>query len=176
MPEAAINEDGLPVSWEYEVRRAWKALAVQSVPKPEGVGQTPHDELGFRVLAPNSPHVMTSQFGAEIIHCFVGNSLIPNRLRGGVGIILKQPTEACCDMTLVARSHVLGLGSRVFSIEPDSTLADVVAGLVLRSLTDEFLLRHDPNGVQPLRVKHESVVLAHLVGQCGEQRAVAERD
>ena len=62
------------------------------------------------------------------------------------------------------------------AIEPNASLADVRAFLVLVGVLNELARRKDPNFVVALGVKNEVVVLARLVRDRGEERAVARLD
>ena len=62
------------------------------------------------------------------------------------------------------------------AIEPNASLTDVRAFLVLVGVLDELARRKDPNFVVALVVKNEVVVLAKFVRDRGEERAVARLD
>src|SRR5690349_15857602 len=54
VPEASVNKDDCPVSWEHEVRRPRKVWAVQTEAIAHRMHKLADSELGLGVLLPDS--------------------------------------------------------------------------------------------------------------------------
>lgn len=62
MPEATVNKDNFFPAWKYKVRRSWQITTMEPVSISHGENQSPHDQLGLRILASNTRHQRTSLF------------------------------------------------------------------------------------------------------------------
>lgn len=60
VPEAAVNEDNLPMTRENQIRPARKILPVKTEAQPEGVSDAADDQFRAGVGAADSRHAITA--------------------------------------------------------------------------------------------------------------------
>jgi hypothetical protein len=60
MPKTALNLYDFPQSREDQIRPARKGVDVQPIAKAHPVDEPAHDHLGRRILASDTPHILTA--------------------------------------------------------------------------------------------------------------------
>lgn len=65
VPEAPVNEDGLPYPAKDDVGPAWQVPRVEAVPVSHRMEKTPDDHLGLGAGAPDQAHPMAAFPGSH---------------------------------------------------------------------------------------------------------------
>jgi hypothetical protein len=60
MPETTMHENNFASGRENEIRLAWQALYVKSIPITKAVHQAANFHLGLHPLAADTPHIITA--------------------------------------------------------------------------------------------------------------------
>ena len=68
MPEAAVDENGSPISREHQIGFASKVFGMQTVAKPCRMHRFPDNQLGLRMAALDSSHIFASRLLIVNIH------------------------------------------------------------------------------------------------------------
>lgn len=76
--------------------------------------------------------------------------------------------DVLIELWLTVLSYLASLSVGFSTVEPYTTLALILPGLVLGRFSDELLRGHYPCHVHPLRVENEPVVVSQLVRDGGE--------
>jgi hypothetical protein len=69
MPKAAMNQDHLPATGKYQIRRTGKILSMKTVSVSKHVQGSAQGHLGFRVSAPDGTHNSAPEIaGFSLLH------------------------------------------------------------------------------------------------------------
>jgi hypothetical protein len=60
MPETTVHEYDFAAGWKDEIRLAWQALDMKSIPITKPVHQSADLHLGLHPLASDTPHIITA--------------------------------------------------------------------------------------------------------------------
>lgn len=68
MPETAVHEDSSSSAWKDNIGPSRKVSTVQAESVPEPVDQASQGDLRIRILASDTPHIVTAPFLTNLIH------------------------------------------------------------------------------------------------------------
>lgn len=82
MPEATVNENGQPESWQDQVRRAWQVSTIQSKTISHPVQHPAHHEFRTSILWSYASHQSGTFFRRQCVHSLAVASA--NRVRSSI--------------------------------------------------------------------------------------------
>lgn len=68
MPETAVHEDSFLSAWKDNIGPSGKVSPVQAESVSEPVDQAPQGDLRIRILASDTPHIVTAPLITNLIH------------------------------------------------------------------------------------------------------------